>query len=467
MRVKRFVASDMRQAMRMIREELGDEAIILGQKRTEQGIEVTTGIDYDEEMLQQMPKKPLTSALALQQLGEALPTGDSASANKLQRHLDEARRKILQGAKFSKQNLENTFQRQARQYQTGHLEEKIRTGEAFISVDSEPETLAKPKDYQEGYAQGAALAVRSEQAKLDERMLSTMRQEIQSLRDLLKEQLREQQGLRHPVEAMLRQRLLQMGVNENYCARLLQLSAVDESWEMPEAWSHLVHMLERDVQVMDEEITERGGVLALMGPTGVGKTTTLGKLAARYVLRHGPDALALVTTDCYRIAAYEQLRTFGRILGVPVRVVDETNTLDTVLKGLRNRSLVLVDTAGLNNKDPNLHSQFGMLDTKSVRVRRFLVLPCTAQAGVLQATYEAYKVVGLNGCILTKTDEATSLGEVLSLVSERRLPVAYWTYGQRIPEDIQVANAPELVEKALAFAGLLPEALDDDLGEWH
>jgi flagellar biosynthesis protein FlhF len=182
-----------------------------------------------------------------------------------------------------------------------------------------------------------------------------------------------------------------------------------------------------------------------VGPTGVGKTTTLGKLAARYVLKHGAEGLALVTTDCYRIAAYEQLRTFGRILGVTVRVVDENNALDLTIKSMRNKSLVLIDTAGLNVRDPNLQSQLTLLTSAQARIRRFIVLPAISQSRVLLDTYEAYRDAGLNGCVLTKLDEAVHIGEVLGLVLEKRLPVSYITNGQKIPDDVKLASPSSLV----------------------
>ena len=161
----------------------------------------------------------------------------------------------------------------------------------------------------------------------NEKYVQAMQSEIHNLRELLKEQLREQDSYRNPTEALVRSRLMNSGFSSAYINRLLKLVAITEDLDSSSAWKKVLARLEGEVQTLDEELINKGGVVALLGPTGVGKTTTVSKLAARFVLKHGADGLALVTTDCYRIAAYEQLRTVGRILGVPVRVVDDNNPL--------------------------------------------------------------------------------------------------------------------------------------------
>lgn len=196
----------------------------------------------------------------------------------------------------------------------------------------------------------------------------------------------------------------------------------------------------------------RGGMIAFVGATGVGKTTTIGKLAARYVLQHGSSGLALVTTDCFRIAAHEQLKTFGRILDVPVRVVDENHNLDEVLMSLRGKRLVLIDTAGMNANDPEGVQQKQMLASVSVRLKKLLVLSCSSQRQLIEKAWSNYQELDLNACVLTKLDESGSLGDALSLAVEKRLPVAYITDGQKIPDDLIVAQRQDLVSRAVVAA---------------
>lgn len=203
--------------------------------------------------------------------------------------------------------------------------------------------------------------------------------------------------------------------------------------------------------VAGTDLAARGGIFALLGPTGVGKTTTIGKLATRFVLEHGQEAVALVTTDSFRVAAHEQLRTFGRILGVTVRLVDEGHSLRQILESLRHKSLVLIDTAGLHAKDPSLQFQLQTL-RNCPEVQNLLVMACTSQASVLANACSTYSPAGLSGCILSKLDEAGMMGEALALVIENALPVVYETHGQNIPDDIKVAQAHNLVSKEVALS---------------
>ena len=204
--------------------------------------------------------------------------------------------------------------------------------------------------------------------------------------------------------------------------------------------------------IAEKDLVASGGVFAFVGPTGAGKTTTIGKLAARYVLKNGSSDIALISTDTARIAAYEQLRTFGRILNVPVKIVDDKSTLDKVLYSVRDKSLVLIDTGGLNRLDPRLQQQLDSINRLNARVKTVMVLPATSQAAVLKAAYNTYKTNSLMNCVITKLDEAMSLGEVISLAVTKNICIAYSTDGQSVPADIAVANGKLLVSTAIKMA---------------
>jgi flagellar biosynthesis protein FlhF len=181
----------------------------------------------------------------------------------------------------------------------------------------------------------------------------------------------------------------------------------------------------------------------------VGKTTTVAKLAALGAQKYGADKVALITTDTYRIGAYEQLATYGRIIGCSVKQVKDANELAEVLYHLRNKRLVLIDTAGMSQRDLRLTEQLNtLMRNQRVDIRNYLVLSATAQINVLQETVRHFKKVQLSGCIFTKLDESLSLGEIISIAIQNRLPIGYLTNGQRVPEDIRVANSEKLVKKA-------------------
>jgi flagellar biosynthesis protein FlhF len=282
-----------------------------------------------------------------------------------------------------------------------------------------------------------------------------MRAEIAGLREMLEAQLGNmawgQINQQQPRQASLWRRLTQLGLPAELSQKLLRLVADEPNTR--QAWRMLLAHLSHSIPVIRDELIEEGGVIALVGPTGSGKTTTLGKLAARYVLKHGSQHVALVTMDTYRIGAHEQLRTLGRILNVPVRVVDEQNGLADVLKEFSGKRLVLLDTAGLQAQDPHLQGQLSQLAALGTNVSKLLVLAATSQYQVLKAAYHTYKVCGLDGCVITKVDESATLGEVLGLAMQQGLPVAYLADGQRIPDDISRAVGHQLVSRAVSLAG--------------
>ena len=281
---------------------------------------------------------------------------------------------------------------------------------------------------------------------------SVLAREIEALRGVLEVQLG---GLvwgdllrREPVQARLLRELLHAGFSPGL-ARLLagKLPAGAEAGRaMRIAHDALAANL---ACAPEDEIVERGGVYALMGPTGVGKTTTAAKLAARCVVRHGAERVALLTTDTYRIGAHEQLRLYGRILGLPVHAVCDEEDLRAVLGDLEGRHIVLIDTVGMSQRDRRVSEQLGML-CGAGHVNRLLLLSACGSADSLDETVRAYRgAEGLAGAVLTKVDEAVSLGGALDVIIRHRLKLQYVTNGQRVPEDLHAPNREYLLHRAL------------------
>jgi flagellar biosynthesis protein FlhF len=198
----------------------------------------------------------------------------------------------------------------------------------------------------------------------------------------------------------------------------------------------------------ERELLEKGGVYALVGPTGVGKTTTTAKLAARCVMKHGAGQLALITTDGYRIGAYEQLRIYGKILGVMVHSVKDETDLRIALDELKNKHIVLIDTVGVGQRDKMVAEQVAMLQGAGTEVKRLLCLSAIATGETLNEVVRSYLGGGLAGCIVTKLDEAATIGNVLDVVIRQKLKVYYVANGQRVPEDLHVVNRNYLVDRA-------------------
>ncbi|NUY03812.1 flagellar biosynthesis protein FlhF [Paraburkholderia youngii] len=296
--------------------------------------------------------------------------------------------------------------------------------------------------------------------RMEQVVKDTVMNELSSIRDMMEEQfaglLWGDRQRRSPARAALTKHLFAAG----FSAQLVQM-LVDN---MPEAvdtmdggmdWVRSV--LESNLPVMENEdaLMERGGVFALMGPTGVGKTTTTAKLAARCVMRFGASKVALLTTDSYRIGGHEQLRIFGKILGVSVHAVKDSADLQLALSELRNKHIVLIDTIGMSQRDRLVSEQIAMLSRAGQPVQRLLLLNATSHGDTLNEVVQAYQRAPdqqpLAGCILTKLDEATNLGGVLDTVIRYKLPVHYVSTGQKVPENLYVATKKFLIKSTFCI----------------
>lgn len=280
-----------------------------------------------------------------------------------------------------------------------------------------------------------------------------MRAELRTLRSLFESQLTLQEwqrlGQRHPLRITLLQRLTALGLGVDVARKLAD--HVPESEDPEQAWLQALDLLRQHLPVADDDIVERGGVIAIVGPTGVGKTTTVAKLAARFALRHGRRHVALVTTDNFRIGGQEQLRSFARILGMPVHAAHDREELAAVLADLADKQLVLIDTAGMSHRDMRLSEQLQTLGTAGSPIRVYLVISANTQLPALCEIVRGFRKINPAGCILSKVDEATSLGSALTALLRYRLPVAYLATGQRVPEDLQPARSEPLLESALTL----------------
>lgn len=411
MQVKRFFAADMRQAMKLIRDELGADAAIIGNRRIAGGVELTAALDYK-----------------LSALAPRVPNVE------LEEELRKTQSKIV------------SAQAELSLRAEGDTDASRQLFAGLPLTAAEP--LIEPRFDEPSRPQPATAPAPS----IDQRVFDDMRNELNGLRELLEVQLgslawNQLQGSR-PEQANLWRRLQRIGLSGPLSHSLL--TQVTEIEEPRQAWRMLLAHLARMITTPELEPLEEGGVIAMVGPAGMGKTTTLAKLAARYVLKYGAQNIALVSMDSFRIGAQEQLKTLGRILNVPVTHVAPGQSLGQTLEPLARKRVVLVDTAGLQASDPALRLQLDSLAGRGIKARNYLVLATTSQKQVLSAAYLSYKRCGLAGCILTKLDETASLGEVLSLAISNDLPVAYLTDGPRIPDDLHLPRRHQLVSRAVS-----------------
>jgi flagellar biosynthesis protein FlhF len=285
--------------------------------------------------------------------------------------------------------------------------------------------------------------------------MSGMMSEIRAMRGLMETQLAEiswgatQQ--REPHKAAVLRELLAAGFSASLSRYLIE--KLPSGKDLADSMRWIKTVLVRNLTSMsnEDDVLEKGGVFALVGPTGVGKTTSTAKLAARCVMRHGPEKLALITTDAYRIGGHEQLRIYGKILGVMVHSVKDEADLRIALKELRNKHTVLIDTVGVSQRDQMVTEQVAMLSGSGADVKRLLCLNSTSTNETLNEVVRAYQGSGLAGCIMTKLDEAASIGNVLDVVIRQKLNLFYISTGQRVPEDLHLADRGMLIDRAFRF----------------
>ncbi|RJX73823.1 flagellar biosynthesis protein FlhF [Vibrio sinensis] len=495
MKIKRFFAKDMRMALLQVKEELGSDAVIMSNKKVAGGVEIVAAVDGESAPARLTTNYNSQPRTAHTQVSPRL----AQSTN--QRQLDDDR-VSLQASGDSGRSMTKRFANMLKHYSSGRgehdVEEPVQDDSLAALLKRQSNARHDRSDRPQNDRQLSDVQVKDdsplarliaedrridrpaprldpsryergskERAPVQNEELEDMREEMTSIRRLLEHQVSglmwQEVERREPLRAMLIKRLERMGVSAELADQLA--CYIPEDTPPTKAWKALLGLVADQIPISRVDILKRGGVVALLGPTGVGKTTTVAKLAARAAMEFGADNVALVTTDTYRIGAHEQLAIYGRIMGCPVKVAKDSDELAEVIYQLRNRRLVLVDTAGMGQRDVRLSEQLDTLMHDSGEViHSYLVLPATAQRKVLQETIEHFKRIPLSGCIMTKLDESLSLGEFVSVVVQNALPVAYIANGQRVPEDIVIAQPKYMVAKANE---LLEKSADDEPHYWN
>jgi flagellar biosynthesis protein FlhF len=292
-----------------------------------------------------------------------------------------------------------------------------------------------------------------------------MGNELKTLRRMLETQMAQlawnDLSRRAPIHTEMLRELTEIGLGQELAAQVVaQLPA---HTDLTQARRLAIAALSQQVLVTGDRWLEDGGCVALVGPTGVGKTTTLAKLAVRWVLRHGARDLALIAGDAARIGAHEQMNTLGQLLGAPVYTVHALEELPALLDKLAKTRFVLIDTPGSSQRDALLASRLAALSAVGPRLETALVLAASTQAGAIAEVVQRFAAVSPASCVLTKVDEAASLGGVLSVLVRARLPISYMSEGQRVPEDLRPARSLELVSSAVQLAHTAGAAADEDL----
>ncbi|MDR2188659.1 MAG: flagellar biosynthesis protein FlhF [Azonexus sp.] len=442
MNVRKFIAANPRDALRKVKETLGNDAIILSNRGIPGGVEIMAVAARDMAMI-----APTTVDAPLAQKRQTPPPASDDDDYRLS--LSSARAQIAAG-----RHAIPGLQAAPPPPRTAPLTPPPRPATAVNA--SIPRTgalrnLEAARPQSPPPSRPAAPAAEPPRRPAAEVVPMEVMEEIRALRKMVEQHLAGfawgETARSAPIKTEVLRQMLDVGFSPQFARDLLTDLPAGMDRMQALAWVKGAADRSLSTAASETDIVDRGGVYALVGPTGVGKTTTAAKLAARCVLRHGANRVALITTDSYRIGAHEQLRIYGRILGVSVYLVRDAGELRQVLGELRQKHLVLIDTMGMSQKDKLVPELTDMLS--GCDVQRLLLLSSTSRGDTLDDVVRAYQGDKLAGCILTKVDEAVSLATALDAIMRHRLCLHYVANGQRVPEDLHLPNRAYLLHRAL------------------
>ncbi len=522
MRIKRTYAATMREALAMVKQEQGPDAVILGNKKVPGGVEILSAIDFDhrradaysgalaapvarpaaatEPALQQSeldiktvpdfvinqsaserkepvlglldpqpaaptrsqsPARPLHTEPVSPQTATAAGDNSARVAPAAARPQPAARpapRHTQKSEPASRLPFQQTEQQLRRRMLPVEEEARRREQEKAGDSDSdggELDTSAAP----------ARTPFTPPPAYNSNPMMDEVKDEIKNLRDLMQSQLSvldwDRYSDLHPVRTVLLNLMTELGLGADICEMVFnQLGNMSE--EPHKLWQQALGLLAKSIPISSNDILTHGGRIALVGSTGVGKTTTIAKLAARFAHSHGKRSVAMITTDNFRIGAQEQLQHFARMLEIPLLTANSSEELTDRLTMLADKQLVLIDTAGMSQSDVRLSEQFHKLQHGSPEIKPYLVLSANTQLAALNETIRNFNKVKLAGAIVTKLDESASLGGIITTAIRHQLPLTYCGTGQRVPEDLQQAKTHRLVSKAVSLMQQYGEQVDKE-----
>ena len=459
MEIKRIKDQTIHDAIRKVRDELGPDAVILSTEKTGQGVEILAALDFDPSVLekkltppapsQELPDMQLleatitnaTEKVVAKQFEEQQPDSGlqeqisqiSESIMRLQISVDQDRNKIYDQLNNKIDSIHTTLEEK-------YLEQQKDRTESFkVLQDQISQLRSEFSDY----------VTSMYPSEMDS--IAQIHEEIGDLKNVLGCQTKlldwAKWAKNNPRGISLITRLVNAGFGVNLSKKLI--SSIGDIESLDGAWLKSVELLTTGIKKSEWDYMQHGGVIMAMGRTGVGKTTTLAKLATQYVIEHGPDNVVFINLDDQRVGSYDQLDTYAKILNVPVYRYDSSENMRYLLKVIRSKSLVLVDSAGMNEPDKNLKRFVEGLDKNKVKSNKLLLMSANTQLHNLKEVVESYKECNPTGCVITKTDESSQLGNVLTVAIEDSLPIWYETFGQGIPDDISDIDPAALIQRAI------------------
>jgi flagellar biosynthesis protein FlhF len=464
MNIKRFFGKNSREALSMVRKALGEDAVIISNRASNGGNEILAVSESDmHAMANQF--SPLNhdslDSPTVQMPQEAYEDEevDFSEAPTLLSILNQNKRAASQSEFAPERPRAAAPTRSPAPNPAANMAPAMQAPAARRAPVAQPDYI-QPNYAQSSYAQPSfEMPMQDEIAGMSHQELSDqfrmMMQEMRGMRSSVQTQLTTMTWNNHLQNNPVKAKILSTLLAANFSASLSRQLAekLPNSLDLNRASAWIKGALARNLDTIkdESELLDQGGVFALVGPTGVGKTTTTAKLAARYVMKHGTQNLGLITTDSFRIGGHEQLRIYGKILGVMVYAVKDEADLKIALNELKHKHTILIDTVGVSQRDRMVTEQIAMLSNMNVKIKKLLCLNATCTGETLTDVIRAYKGRALDGCIITKLDEAATIGNTLDVIIREKLKLYYTTHGQRVPEDIKLANKVELISRAMTL----------------
>jgi flagellar biosynthesis protein FlhF len=471
MNVKRFTARTSRDALALVRQAFGEDAVVMSTRPCEEGVEVLAMAPESVQQLErvgaaaprvQAPRELTVRPVAPRPRQRTEPNLDNGVEN----DVEQMERSTLSFQDYVRERMLKRRQVEMAA-EASAAAASVPKREPVVSIESvrarpQRPAVAAPEARREPPVLRDEIRMPSAPAPLlptppladtaTRRDQSDMMEELRSMRGLIEQRFGAlafmEKLQRQPRQATLTQRLLDAGFSPSLIRKLVE-SLPGEIDEM--AWA--AGVLERNLITGEREaaLEDLGGVFALIGATGVGKTTSTAKLAAAFAARHGAANLGLITLDAYRVGAHEQLRTYGRILGVPVHTAHDKASLEDLLELLSAKKMVLIDTAGMAQRDTRTRELLEMLSHRSIN--RLLVVNAASQGETIEEVLAAYGAAGCRGVVISKMDEAVKLGPALDAMIRHKLRIVAVANGQRVPEDWHRLSASALIQRSLRGGG--------------
>jgi flagellar biosynthesis protein FlhF len=478
MNVRRFTARNTREALRLVREALGDDAVVLSTKPSPGGVEVVAMPPESLGRLEAMSTLETPPAAAPRvDAGAVAASAEAASraaadlgASSAEQDAERLSMSTLSFQDYVRKRMLKRRQASLDAAHTGgaapvaaaaaanapapgtRLDVRLDDTDMFPPVEA-PRAEPVLEVRFDAAAETAPMAEPGFDTEATLRHDGDLLAELRAVKGLIEERFGAlafmEKLQRHPAEARLAQKLLDCGFSPMLVRKMadgFDAEAGDET-----AWAAQILECNLRTASAGDALEDRGGVFALVGPTGVGKTTTTAKIAAAFAARHGAANLGLITLDAYRVGAHEQLRAYGRILGVPVHTAHDRASLEDLLELLAAKKMILIDTAGMAQRDTRTRELLDMLAHRSVQ--RVLVVNAAAQGETIEDVLVAYRAASCAGMILSKLDEAVKLGPALDAAIRHKLTVVGVANGQRVPEDWHRLSGHALVQRALRGGG--------------